>query len=106
MLGRTQNGLNDLSSLSKKDLIKRAEKFSKRYCVGDGKNFKMSDYSTSPELTLPQPISLLQKNYSEMESKKFGTSRSFACIRSLVFVFDFQGNGRHGQILSSQTCNV
>ena len=52
MLGRTQNGLNDLSSLSKKDLIKRAEKFSKRYCVGDGKNFKMSDYSTSPELTL------------------------------------------------------
>ena len=52
MLERTQNGLNDLSSLSKKKLIKRAEKFSKRYCIGDGKNFKMSDYSTSPELTL------------------------------------------------------
>lgn len=52
MLERTQNGLNDLSSLSKKELIKRAEKFSDKYCVGDGKNFKLKDFSTSPEFEL------------------------------------------------------
>lgn len=48
----TENRLEELGSLSKEELIKRAKKFSKRYYVGDGKNFKLKDYSTSPKMNL------------------------------------------------------
>ncbi len=44
--------LENLSSLSKKELIKQAKKFSKKYCVGDGKNFKLKDYDSKPSLDL------------------------------------------------------
>ena len=36
----------DLSSISKKELINRAKKFSKQYCVGDGAKFRLKDYET------------------------------------------------------------
>jgi PPK2 family polyphosphate:nucleotide phosphotransferase len=49
---KTNKKLEDLSSLSKKELIKRARKFSKRYCVGDGEKFKLKDYKTKPHLDL------------------------------------------------------
>lgn len=41
-----------LKKLSKKELIKRTGKFSKRYCVGDGKKFKLKNYSTKPKMSL------------------------------------------------------
>ena len=44
--------LENLSSLSKKELIKQAKKFSKKYCVGDGKTFKLKDYDSKPSLDL------------------------------------------------------
>lgn len=47
-----EDRLEKLSSLSKKELIKKAKKFSKRYYVGDGKKFKLKDYSTSPKMNL------------------------------------------------------
>lgn len=52
MVEKTESRLEEFSSLSKKELIKRAKKFSKRYCVGDGKKFKLKDYSTSPKMSL------------------------------------------------------
>ena len=52
MIEKTENRLEELASLSKKELIKRAKKFSKRYCVGDGKKFKLQDYSTTPKMNL------------------------------------------------------
>jgi PPK2 family polyphosphate:nucleotide phosphotransferase len=52
MIDKTSKKITDLSSLSKKELIKRAKKFSKRYCVGDGKKFKLKDYKTKPHLDL------------------------------------------------------
>lgn len=52
MLERTRNGLKDLSSLTKKELIKKAEKFSDKYCIGDGKNFKLKDFSSKQEFEL------------------------------------------------------
>jgi PPK2 family polyphosphate:nucleotide phosphotransferase len=52
MIDKTSGKLKNLSSLSKKNLIKRAKKFSKRYCVGDGKKFKLKDYKTNPHLDL------------------------------------------------------
>lgn len=41
-----------LKKLSKKELIKRTGKFSKRYCVGEGKKFKLKNYSTKPKMSL------------------------------------------------------
>jgi PPK2 family polyphosphate:nucleotide phosphotransferase len=38
--------LNELSDLSRKELMDRAKKFAKRYCVGDGKGFRLKDYKT------------------------------------------------------------
>ncbi|MEX6689486.1 polyphosphate kinase 2 family protein [Danxiaibacter flavus] len=34
----------DVTKLSKKELIQRAKKFSKNFCVSDGKNFRLKDY--------------------------------------------------------------
>ena len=44
--------LENLSSLSKKELIKQAKKFSKKYCVGDGRSFILKDYDSEPNLDL------------------------------------------------------
>jgi PPK2 family polyphosphate:nucleotide phosphotransferase len=44
--------LIDLSALSKKELIQRAKKFSKQYCVGDGDGFKLKDYETKASFNL------------------------------------------------------
>jgi PPK2 family polyphosphate:nucleotide phosphotransferase len=52
MIDKTSKRLGDLSSLSKKELIKRAKTFSQRYCVGDGKKFKLKNYKTKPHLDL------------------------------------------------------
>jgi PPK2 family polyphosphate:nucleotide phosphotransferase len=41
-----QEKLNELNALSKKELIKKAKKFSKLYCVGKGDDFKLKDYET------------------------------------------------------------
>lgn len=52
MIEKTGNRLEELASLNKKELIKRAKKFSKRYRVGDGKKFKLKDYSSKPRTNL------------------------------------------------------
>ena len=52
MIDKKSSKIADLSSLSKKELIKRAKKFSERYCVGDGKKFKLKDYKSEPHFDL------------------------------------------------------
>lgn len=44
--------LIDLNSLTKKELIQRAKKFSKQYCVGDGEDFKLNDYESKASFNL------------------------------------------------------
>jgi len=46
--------IEDLTGLSKKELVKRARKFSEKYCVGDAKKFRLKDYSTDPDVDLSQ----------------------------------------------------
>ena len=48
MKKESKNKREDLSKLSKKDLIKRAKVFSKQYCVGDPKHFRLKDYRSRP----------------------------------------------------------
>ena len=52
MLEKRSNKLEDLTTLSKKELIKRARKFSKRYCVGEDEKFKLKKYKTKPHLDI------------------------------------------------------
>lgn len=52
MLKNDEERLNELKNLSKKELIKRAKKFAKNYCVGDGKKFKLKEYRTEPKMNL------------------------------------------------------
>ncbi|WP_245588164.1 polyphosphate kinase 2 family protein [Algoriphagus terrigena] len=40
-----------LKEMSDKELIKRAKKISNRYCVGNGKDFKLKHFSTEPKKT-------------------------------------------------------
>ena len=42
----------NLGTLSKKELIKKAETFSKQYCVGKGDDFRLKDYETKASFKL------------------------------------------------------
>jgi PPK2 family polyphosphate:nucleotide phosphotransferase len=44
--------LEEVSSLNRKELIKRAEKFSNHYCVGDGSKFKLKNCDTHADFDL------------------------------------------------------
>jgi len=48
----SEQKLIDLGALSKKELIQKAKKFSKQYCVGDGDGFKLKDYETKASFNL------------------------------------------------------
>ena len=39
-----KSGLSEISTMSRKELFKRAEKFSGQFCVEDGENFKLKDF--------------------------------------------------------------
>ncbi len=60
-----------ISDVSAKELIQRAKKFSKQYCVGDGKGFKLKDYKPDADLKLgpedkPQVKQVLQMGIDAM----------------------------------------
>jgi len=52
VLSATGSKLEDLTTLSKKELKERARRFSQKYCVGNGENFKLNSYSTDPNIDL------------------------------------------------------
>lgn len=61
-----QETLIDLSTLSKKELVQRAKKFSKQYCVGDGDGFKLKDYETQASFNLGEEGKPLVKQTLEI----------------------------------------
>lgn len=70
---RSEEQVEDLSALSEKELIQRAKKFSKQYCVGDGKGFKLKDYKPDADLKLgpedkPRVKQVLQMGIDAMAS--------------------------------------
>ena len=44
---KTKKALEDLTKLSKKDLMQQAKKFAKQFCVDDGKDFRLKDFDPS-----------------------------------------------------------
>ncbi len=51
MIGEENLTAKTFKKMSDEELIKRAKKFSKRYCVGNGKDFKLKNFSSSPKKT-------------------------------------------------------
>jgi PPK2 family polyphosphate:nucleotide phosphotransferase len=47
-----EENARELNNLSKKELIKKAEKFSKQHCVGNGQGFRLKDYETKASFGL------------------------------------------------------
>ena len=47
-----EENARELNKLSKKELIKKAEKFSNQYCVGNGNGFRLNDYETKASFNL------------------------------------------------------
>ena len=47
-----EENAQELNKLSKKELIKKAENFSKQYCVGNGQDFRLKDYETKANFNL------------------------------------------------------
>ena len=44
--------MTSLESAGKKELIKKAKKFSEQFCVGDGAKFRLKDYKTKADFDL------------------------------------------------------
>lgn len=64
---KNQKQLDDqLRNLSKKDLTKKAESFSRPYCVSNGKKFKLKNYSTSEDGDLGPEDQPLVKEVMQM----------------------------------------
>lgn len=52
----------DVTTLSKRELIEQAKKFSNQYCVGKGEKFRLEDYKTSANFDLgPEDKPLVKK---------------------------------------------
>jgi PPK2 family polyphosphate:nucleotide phosphotransferase len=49
---KAKSMLIDLSNLKKKELIERAKKFSKQYCVDDRDKFRLKDYETEAKIDI------------------------------------------------------
>jgi len=113
---KTKNNLEDLSKLSKKELIKRAKKFSKRYCVGDGKKFKLKDYKTKPHLDLGPEDKPLNKQALQLGVQALATLQDILYAQdkwSLLVIFQaMDAAGKDGAIkhvmsgINPQGCQV
>jgi PPK2 family polyphosphate:nucleotide phosphotransferase len=106
----------ELNNLSQKELIEKAIKFAKQYCVGDGKNFSLKDYPTDdyPELKKKEKKifkDLLQmgvETLASMQDKMYAQDKW-----SLLLIFQaMDAAGKDGAIkhvmsgLNPQGCEV
>jgi PPK2 family polyphosphate:nucleotide phosphotransferase len=77
-----KSGLADLSELSKKERIQRAKKFSKKFCVDDGKDFKLKDYDPDEDGSLGQEDKPLAK-----EALQLGVE-ALAAMQDILYAQD------------------
>ncbi len=116
MIEKTENRVEDLSSLSKKELLKRAKKFSKKYYVGDGKNFKLKDYSSKPKMNLGDEDKPLVKEALELGVEALAALQEILYAQdrwSLLVIFQaMDAAGKDGTIkhvmsgVNPQGCHV
>ena len=116
MIDKKSSKIADLVSLSKKELIKRAKKFSERYCVGDGKKFKLKDYKTEPHFDLGKEDKPLVKQALQMGVEALSALQDILYAQdkwSLLVIFQaMDAAGKDGAIkhvmsgINPQGCQV
>lgn len=108
--------LHDVNKLSKKELIKRAEKFSDHYCVGDGSKFKLKDYDTHADFDLGPENKPLVKQTLQLGVDALSTMQDVLYAQdkwSLLLIFQaMDAAGKDGAIkhvmsgVNPQGCQV
>ena len=116
MIDKRSSKIANLSTLSKKELIKRAKKFSERYCVGDGQKFKLKDYKTEPHFDLGKEDKPLVKQALQVGVEALATLQDilYAADKwSLLVIFQaMDAAGKDGAIkhvmsgINPQGCQV
>ncbi|MES2575547.1 MAG: polyphosphate kinase 2 family protein [Bacteroidota bacterium] len=112
----TDSKLIDLKSLSKKELIQRAKKFSKQYCVGKGDGFKLKDYETEASFNLGTKEKPLVKETLELGVEALAAMQDMLYAQdkwSLLIIFQAMDTaGKDGAIkhvmsgVNPQGCQV
>jgi PPK2 family polyphosphate:nucleotide phosphotransferase len=108
--------LNDVDNLSREELIERAKKFAKRYCVGDGKDFKLKNFPTDdfPELKKKEKKAVKEMLHLGIETLAAMQDKMYAQDKwSLLLIFQaMDAAGKDGAIkhvmsgLNPQGCQV
>lgn len=108
--------LEEVSNLSKKELIKRAKKFSTSYCVGDGKKFKLKDYPTQDSEELKKKEKSAAKEVLQMGVEALAKMQDMMYAQdkwSILLIFQaMDAAGKDGAIkhvmsgLNPQGCQV
>lgn len=115
-LNELEEKLIDLNTLSKKELVQRAKKFSKQYCVGDGDGFKLKDYETKASFNLGEEGKPLVNQTLQMGVDALATMQDVLYAQdkwSLLLVFQaMDAAGKDGAIkhvmsgVNPQGCQV
>ena len=111
-----KKNMSDLPSKSRKELIKEAEQFSNRYCVGDGDKFRLSDYTTEPSFDLDKEDKPLVKQTLQLGVEALAVLQDILYAQdkwSLLLVFQaMDAAGKDGAIkhvmsgINPQGCQV
>jgi PPK2 family polyphosphate:nucleotide phosphotransferase len=81
-MAKERISLEEISNLSKKELIGKAKNFSKGYCVGDGKKFRLKDYPTND-----YPILTKEDKPAAKEVLQFGV-QTLAALQDIMYAQD------------------
>ena len=116
MIDKNSSKVTDLGKLSKKELIKRAKKFSERYFVGDGKKFKLKNFRTEPHLDLGKEDKPLVKQALQLSVEALSALQDILYAQdkwSLLVIFQaMDAAGKDGAIkhvmsgINPQGCQV
>lgn len=106
----------EISQLSKKEVINRAKKFSKKYCVGNGNDFRLKDYDTKARFELGQEGKPLVKQTLQLGIEALAAMQDILYAQdrwSLLLIFQaMDAAGKDGAIkhvmsgINPQGCQV
>jgi PPK2 family polyphosphate:nucleotide phosphotransferase len=81
-MAKERISLEEVSNLSKKELIEKAKSFAKGYCVGDGKKFHLKDYPTND-----YPVLTKEDKPAAKEVLQFGV-QTLAKLQDIMYAQD------------------
>jgi PPK2 family polyphosphate:nucleotide phosphotransferase len=115
-MGKEKISLNELDSLNRKDLLERAKKLSKRYCIHDGKDFRLKDYKADDSPGLDKEDKTMVKELLQLGVQELARMQDIMYAQdkwSLLLIFQaMDAAGKDGAIkhvmsgLNPQGCEV